>query len=54
MLEAVAMQESSYNNKKKTVIGLGKFKMEIDIKDETKKMKSLMRKVGDKSGIGYS
>ena len=36
------------------VIGLGKFKMEIDIAAETKKMKQGMRKVGDKSGIGAS
>lgn len=34
------------------VIGLGKFKMEIDIAAETKKMKKEMRKVGDKSGVG--
>lgn len=34
------------------IIGLGKFKMEIDIDAETKKMKKEMRKVGDKSGVG--
>ena len=34
------------------IIGLGKFKMEIDIAAETKKMRKEMRKVGDKSGIG--
>ena len=34
------------------VIGLGKFTMEIDIAEETRKMKKEMRKVGDKSGVG--
>ena len=34
------------------IIGLGKFKMEIDIAAETKKMKKEIRKVGDKSGVG--
>ena len=35
------------------IIGLGKYKMEIDIKKETQKMKKEMRKVGDRSGIGF-
>ena len=34
------------------IIGLGKFTMEIDIAEETRKMKKEMRKVGDKSGVG--
>ena len=33
-------------------VGLGKYKMEIDIAAETKKMQKQARKVGDKSGVG--
>lgn len=51
-LETLASQDSSFQKKRSTIIGLGKFKMEIDIDAETKKMKKMVRKVGDKSGIG--
>ena len=52
-LERLAQQDSSFQSSRKTVIGLGKYTMEIDIKKETQKVKSEMRKVGDKSGIGF-
>ena len=51
-LEHLASLDSSFQKKRCLVIGLGKFKMEIDIAAETKKMKQEMRKVGDKSGVG--
>ena len=51
-LEMLASQDSSFRSKRSVIIGLGKFKMEIDIDAETKKMKQQMRKVGDKSGVG--
>ena len=35
------------------IIGLGKYKMEIDITAEIEKMRTESRKVGDKSGIGF-
>ena len=52
-LERLASQDSSFGNSRKTVIGLGKYTMEIDIKKETAKVKKEMRKIGDKSGIGF-
>lgn len=51
-LETLAGQDSQFNKKRSMVIGLGKFKMEIDIAAETKKLRELTRKVGDKSGVG--
>ena len=52
-LERLAQQDSSFHSARKTVIGVGKYTMEVDIKKETVKMKKEMRKVGDKSGIGF-
>ena len=52
-LESLAQQDKSFRSARKTVIGVGKYTMEIDIKKETAKMKKEMRKVGDKSGIGF-
>ena len=49
----LAQQDPSYQRDGSMIIGLGKFKMEINIKKETEKMKKEMRKFGDKSGIGF-
>ena len=35
-------------------IGVKGFNMKIDVKKEQKKMKVGMRKIGDRSGIGFS
>ena len=51
-LETLAGQDSSFQEKRSMVIGLGKYKMEIDIAAETKKLQKESRKVGDKSGVG--
>ena len=52
-LEQLAGRDSEFSQSRKTIIGLGKFKMEIDIKKEQQKMKKEMRQFGDKSGIGF-
>lgn len=51
-LEQLASQDPGFEKKRSQIIGLGKFKMEIDVAAETRKMKKEMRKVGDKSGVG--
>jgi hypothetical protein len=39
-IERLAQQERTFASKRTTIIGLGKYKMEIDIKAETEKMRS--------------
>jgi superfamily II DNA/RNA helicase len=52
-LEAVARGCEEFRRRRKMVIGLGKYKMEIDVEEETRKLRKQVRKVGDKSGIGF-
>jgi hypothetical protein len=49
----LASKDIKFKTKRTTIIGLGKFKMEIDITKETEKIRKEMRKVGDRSGIGF-
>lgn len=53
-LEILAGNDPKFKKKRTTIIGLGKFKMEIDIGKETEKVRKEMRKIGDRSGIGCS
>ena len=53
-LESLARQDFSFSKKRTTIIGLGNFKMEVNLSKEMAKVKKEMRKVGDKSGIGFT
>ena len=51
-LEQLANQDSKFMKSRMT-IGIKNFNMKININQEQKKMKA-MRKIGDRTGIGFS
>lgn len=52
-LEELAKQDSSFR-KSRVTIGIKNFNMKVNLNKEQKKVKKDMRKIGDKSGIGFS
>jgi len=47
------MQDPGFK-KARVTIGVKNFNMKINIKKEQEKMKKNMRKIGDRSGIGFA
>jgi len=47
------MMDSGFKRQRVT-IGVKNFNMKINVKKEEKKMKKCIRKIGDKSGIGFA
>ena len=52
-LERLAQQDQAFAKKRTTIIGLGKYKMEIDITAETEKMRQARKKAQTKGGVGF-
>lgn len=52
-LERLAQQDQGFAKKRTQIIGLGKYKMEIDIGAEVQKVREMARKPTDKSGVGF-
>jgi len=52
-LEELALQDPSFK-KNRVTIGIKGFSMKVNVKQETQKMKKEMRKIGDKTGIGFA
>ena len=52
-LEELALRDPSFK-KNRVTIGVKGFSMKIDVKQETQKMKKQVRKIGDKTGIGFA
>ena len=52
-LELLANRDPDFTSKRNTIIGLGKYKMEINIRQETEKLKKEARKPTDRTGIGF-
>jgi hypothetical protein len=48
----LAMQDGNFK-KARVKIGVKNFNMKINVKKEERKMKKDMRKIGDRSGIGF-
>ncbi len=47
------MHDPSFK-KNRVTIGVKGFSMKVNVKQETQKMKKEMRKIGDKTGIGFA
>ena len=52
-LEELALHDPSFK-KNRVTIGIKGFSMKVNVKQETQKMKKEMRKIGDKTGIGFA
>lgn len=52
-LEELALSDSGFRNSRVT-IGIKNFNMKINVAKEAKDMKKNARKIGDKTGIGFS
>jgi superfamily II DNA/RNA helicase len=52
-LEELALHDPSFK-KNRVTIGIKGFSMKVNVKQEIQKMKKEMRKIGDKTGIGFA